>query len=440
MSADLEYYKSLLTQGYTADQALYYTRHYFPSFTLDPHTPPVAMVGQGHQLQYTQYVQSAHQTGQGTVIFYPEPKNQILFSRNFWIGAGIAGLVILVSIVVLIATLFANIGNILTLDETPEFGFRHDVDASLYEDLGANRYPFNAGADYPEFSSTVNVYGADSSGEYWTGSGVIISPYWVLTAAHVAEDLVASETGIFVGIDVGMDHYDDILSVQNIFIHPGWEGDSELMESGVDIALIELSQPVDTEMAAIAIWDNLSTSNRLSLGSTVYTAGYGVYDRGFSECSDYCLDDGDGEYSQRRAWANVLDRIVRNIEPSHEYPGNHEFNGGFIVYDFDSPEGEHNSLRPGQTSTLQQGSYAYAGEGGSDAMPLGMEGTSVQGDSGGPTYAYLDGNWTVIGLTAHGSETANYGDVAFNTHVSSHTEWICSYYSQSRPIQGCNSE
>ena len=67
-----------------------------------------------------------------------------------------------------------------------------------------------------------------------------------------------------------------------------------------------------------------------------------------------------------------------------------------------------------------------------------MEGTSVQGDSGGPTYAYLNGQWTVIGLTAHGSLTANYGDVAFNTLVSSHADWICTFDSQVSPILGCN--
>ena len=111
--------------------------------------------------------------------------------------------------------------------------------------------------------------------------------------------------------------------------------------------------------------------------------------------------------------------------------------GGFVVYDFDSPEGEHNSLASGKSSTRQQGDYSYLGDGSSSAIPLNLEGTSVQGDSGGPTFALIGGEWTVIGLTAHGSPTSNYGDVSVNTRVSSHALWICAQEIPIAPILGC---
>ena len=65
----------------------------------------------------------------------------------------------------------------------PEFGYRSDVEPELYEDLGANRYPYSSGAEYPSFSSTVYIWGScisDCSQTYpaWAGSGVIISSRW----------------------------------------------------------------------------------------------------------------------------------------------------------------------------------------------------------------------------------------------------------------------
>ena len=436
--ADIEYYNSLIAQGYTHEQALFYTRQYYPNFVNPQQTQPLAPNVAPLQHTTIQAYPQTNQFAQPGMIYYQTSPKRSRISRNVWIGIGIAGFAVIVAFVLLIAVLFASLGEIFELEETPEFGFRHDVDAGLYEDLGANRFPFTIDKDYPDFSSTVNIYGEDNEGQYYSGSGVIISEKWVLTAAHVVDQLVASETGVYLGVDIGSGHFDVAYPVSNIYIHPGWEGDSEIMESGVDIALIKLSESIDADIASVAVWDNTSTTDSLQIGSTIFTAGYGAYDFGYSECSDFCLDDGDGEYSQRRAWSNVLDRIVRDLVPPHEYNGDNQFHGGFVVYDFDSPSENHNSLADGETSTLQQGSYAYAGPGDSDAAPLSMEGTSVQGDSGGPTYAYLNGQWTVIGLTAHGSLNANYGDVAFNTLVSSHTDWICTFDSQVSPILGCN--
>ena len=70
--------------------------------------------------------------------------------------------------------------------------------------------------------------------------------------------------------------------------------------------------------------------------------------------------------------------------------------------------------------------FSYVGVGNSSSVALDLEGTSVPGDSGGPTYLKINGEWTVIGLTSHGSTDGYYGDLALNTRVSSHADWICS--------------
>ena len=382
------------------------------------------------------------------VYSHQYPHQQMMIYRtqktSWWTTNKIIALVVAIPIVLilLIATMVVFSGLLyvwsssIALDETPEFGFRHDIEAGLYEDLGANRGAFTSLVQYPDFSSTVFIYGEDSDGDLWSGSGVVISEYWVLTAAHVVEDLMTEKSWVYEGVD-----YEDpdglVYSISEFILHPGWESDSELLENGMDIALIYLEDGIDLTRSALANWDNMSTSVRLEIGALLYTSGYGLYDEGYSECTNHCLRDEDESYSQRRAWSNILDRDVKDLKSSESYSYDDIWLGGFVVYDFDSPSGNHNSLAQGRTSTLQQGSYGYVGEGSSSATPLNLEGTSVAGDSGGPTFALLDGEWTVIGLTSHGSLTANYGDVSVNTRVSSHSLWICSVEKADHPILGC---
>ncbi len=379
------------------------------------------------------YQQPQQQYFQAQTTFIHQPVKN---SGNLSLVVGIIAAVVIVGILLIAGVSIAIINAFgYSNDKTPEFGFRHDVDYRLYEDLGSNNGVYSAGPDYPDFSSTVAIIGEDSSGDASYGSGVVISEYWVLTAAHVVDQVMTSRTYVYDGND-----YEDSdanrYSVSKIFMHPGWEVDSDLMEEGMDIALLRLDDPIDQSAVEIGSWHN-QESNQLYIGSLVFTAGFGAYDREYSECTDFCLTDGSGDYSQRRAWANTLDREVVGIRSSDSFQNDDFWLGGFISYDFDSPDGKDNTLASGNTSTFAQGDYSYVGSGDSSPNALDLEGTSVSGDSGGPTYAYLDGEWKVIGLTSHGSLAANYGDVAVNTHVGVHTSWICSKSNDLQPITGC---
>jgi len=410
--------------------------------------PPQYTIAEQAEMQHGNWninIQQTHAVPQNVMRVHQYSHQQMMMTRvnqqSWWTTNKIIALVVIIPIV-LIALLVVLSGFLyvwassIELEVTPEFGFRHDVEPSEYEDLGANRGSYSSFVQYPDFSSTVSIYGEDSNGEFWSGSGVIISEYWVLTAAHVVEDFIAEKSWVYEGVDFE-DEEGYVYAISEILIHPGWEGDSVFMEYGMDIALIYLEDAIDAGRSGIAPWDNMSDSKRLEIGTLLYTSGYGGYDEGDSECTSYCLTDDMGDYSQRRAWSNILDRDIKDLKTADSFLNDDMWLGGFVVYDFDSPEGEHNSLASGKSYTLQQGDYGYLGDGSSSATPLNLEGTSVQGDSGGPTFALLDGEWTVIGLTAHGSISANYGDVSANTRVSSHALWICAQEIPNAPILGC---
>ena len=91
--------------------------------------------------------------------------------------------------------------------------------------------------------------------------------------------------------------------------------------------------------------------------------------------------------------------------------------------DFDSPVEYANALDDESTESSNI-EVRSLGEGSSSSEPLTLEGTTVPGDSGGPAFAKIQGQWKVIGITSSGSTDSNYGDVGIFTRVSSHTAWI----------------
>tara|TARA_Y100000994_G_scaffold56657_1_gene45915 strand:- start:525 stop:1655 length:1131 start_codon:yes stop_codon:yes gene_type:complete len=302
-----------------------------------------------------------------------------------------------------------------------EYGYRLDIDSDLYFDLGANRNGFQVNDEIPSFDSTVYIEGTciDDPDYYCSGSGVIVSSRWVFTAAHVAIDLDVSDTYVVIGSDY--ENYEDAVSVSEIFIHPSYKDE----DYDYDFAMLKLDWGVNQQYITGWIGDR----EDLDLISTkAYISGFGDLDEEFADCGKACLEDNSGYFSQRRAWTNIIDRVTGSANSGNSY----------IVYDFDSPDGNNNSLRKGSSGfSYDQGDFSYAGKGSSSQEPTNLEGTSVFGDSGGPMYANLDGVWLVVAVTAHGGEYSDYGDVAFNSRVSVYYDWICSHSETGARITNC---
>ena len=223
-----------------------------------------------------------------------------------------------------------------------------------------------------------------SVGRLGNGSGVLIAPNLVLTAAHVPDSSMAS-------FQIGL----QTRSVTQIFRHPQYTD----INLGYDIAVLRLADP----MQGIQPVKIYTGSNEL--GATASIAGYGSTGVGSS--------NNPQNAGTLRAGTNIVDFI-------------YSFAGGAqdaaLVTDFDAPT----SLHPdGSRNTL------------GSPRPTSLEYHLAGGDSGGGTFLFENGEWFVAGINSgvdsqrgwQGSganELFGYGAVSVMTRVSSFQGFIAS--------------
>lgn len=243
---------------------------------------------------------------------------------------------------------------------------RDDIDDARYRELGART----------EFASAVRIV-SDSGG---SGSGVVIAPRWVLTAAHVVHGRPIERLTVVIGTQR--------LAVRRAVVHPVYLSvTGGLDRTAGDHALLELS--ADAPVTPIPISTVLP-----STGTLVTMVGYGVGGPGAVDTA-----------GTLRGAQNRIDQVggkVRSFTLADH----------LILTDFDVP---------GLESRNAMGSAT--------AEPL--EGLASGGDSGGGLFAEVDGRWKLIGtfsvsmVNLAGAVSKQYaGSTNLFVGVAPHYEWI----------------
>jgi Trypsin-like peptidase domain len=240
---------------------------------------------------------------------------------------------------------------------------RHDRPEARYLEL----------AKRPEFAAVGMV---TASGDK-VGSAVLITPTWVLTAAHLAAGGFPGHTTVSWGTYVS--------SIATVVVHPN-----------ADIALLRLSAPI-TGFRPASLYRKSD-----ELGHEAISVGFGIKGHGLQAMGAIFGSAADST-KLKRAGENRIDQIGEE---------------GILMADFDHPTDSR---------------YNMMG----DAKPLDLEYLPLPGDSGGGLYIRDDDEWKLAGITVSGitplrdvegvgnpSKAMAYGHIAKWERVSSFVDWI----------------
>lgn len=292
-----------------------------------------------------------------------------------------------------------------------------------YYELGHNSSTFSSVIQYPDFSPVGAFYSKDGH----LGTGTLIAPSVVVTAAHLFRNTFSSPTPdpsrweFILHSPFQEASAEQSFDILQINLHPGWEarlpelggrGDGDML--GVDLAIVLLKKEV------LGIYPaKLPLGGSEPLGEKVVIGGFGNLIDGAA--------GAEGIQNERRVGGfNSLDRVVVEVDVPN-VPS--EYRGGLLAIDFDSPQSDANTLGEGMPVV------DYLSSGQSDPNPMTLEASTAVGDSGGPAFMKIGNAWRIIGAVSYGTSDSTYGDVTVYTRLASHENWIAGYlpsWSQAR--------
>lgn len=253
--------------------------------------------------------------------------------------------------------------------------------AASSRDSSENTEKIVAGTPVTEFSD--RSYMALVLASETDCSGSILSSRWILTAAHCAEQHEDATPVLVTGADTSSGAQ---YNIKRVVLHPDYEPGSSTEFTTNDIALIELSEPIEEPFTTVAINTDLDGPNS---GEFVRASGYG-----------YISQDWTGESGQARELRRVDIPVIstrdclKALEAANVESLNEKFKGSLQL---------------------------CAGFG-----PSECGGDTCTGDSGGPIVARgsSSAKFVQIGVTSAGIGCGKPGLPGIYTRVAPFVEWM----------------